>query len=67
MMKTHTETFAVRGTECDIFRRWRLDAMFLNMQEVGETHAKALGFGYDAMLSRGFFFALTRIHVVSAR
>lgn len=63
MMKTHTETFAVRGTECDIFRRWRLDAMFLNMQEVGETHAKALGFGYDAMLSRGFFFALTRIHV----
>ena len=63
MQKTHTETFAVRGTECDMFRRWRLDAMFLNMQEVGEIHAKALGFGYDAMLARGYFFALTRIHV----
>jgi len=63
MKKTHSETFAVRGTECDAFSRWRLDAMFLNMQEVGETHAKALGFGYDAMLARGYFFALTRIHV----
>lgn len=61
--KTHTETFAVRGTECDAYRRWRLDAMFLNMQEVGENHARQLGFGHDDMLARGLFFALTRIHV----
>lgn len=63
MKKTHTETFLIRGTECDMFRRWRLDAMFLNMQEVGEAHARELGVGYDAMLARGYFFALTRIHV----
>lgn len=63
MKKTYTETFAVRGTECDAFSRWRLDAMFLNMQEVGEAHAKLLGAGYHDMLARGYFFALTRIHV----
>ena len=63
MNKIHTETFTIRGTECDAFRRWRLDSMFLNMQEVGETHACKLGFGHASMLSRGFFFALTRIHV----
>lgn len=63
MSKTYTETFKVRGTECDAFGRMRLDALFLNMQEVGETHARALGVGHSAMLSRGWFFALTRIHV----
>lgn len=63
MNKTHTETFAVRGTDCDAFGRMRLDALFLNMQEVGEVHARELGVGYAAMLARGYFFALTRIHV----
>ena len=63
MKKTHAETFSIRGTECDAFCRWRLDAMFLNMQEVGEAHAKELGVGYNAMLSRGYFFALTRTHI----
>ncbi|MBR2942438.1 MAG: hypothetical protein IKB82_03475 [Clostridia bacterium] len=63
MNNTHSETFTIRGTECDMFSRWRLDAMFLNMQEVGEVHARQLGVGYDAMLSKGLFFALTRVHV----
>ena len=63
MNKTYTETFTIRGTECDTYRRWRLDAMFLNMQEVGEVHACQLGVGHAAMLARGLFFALTRIHV----
>lgn len=63
MNKTYSETFRIRGTECDIYSRWRLDAMFLNMQEVGEMHASQLGVGYPAMLARGLFFALTRVHV----
>ena len=63
MNKTYTETFTIRGTECDCYRRWRLDAMFLNMQEVGETHARQLGVGHSQMLAKGLFFALTRIHV----
>ena len=63
MNKTYTETFCVRGTECDAYDRMRLDALFLNMQEFGETHARQLGLGYDAMLSRGLFFVLSRVHV----
>ena len=63
MKKTHSETFTVRASECDLYRRMRLDALFLSMQEVGERHAFELGVGHDAMQQRGLFFALSRIHV----
>ena len=63
MNKTHTETFVVRASECDLFRRMRMDALFLSMQEIGERHASELGFGYKEMMDRGLFFALSRIHV----
>lgn len=63
MQKTYSESFIVRATECDKFRRMRLDALFISMQEVGERHAISLGAGYDAMMSRGLFFVLSRIHV----
>lgn len=63
MLKTYSETFTVRATECDKYRRMRLDSLFISMQEVGERHAVRLGAGYDAMMSRGLFFVLARIHV----
>ena len=63
MNKTHSETFVVRGTDCDMFSRMRLDMLFIAMQECGEQHALQLGFGYDAMLARNLFFVLSRIHV----
>ena len=63
MKKTHTETFLVRGTDCDRYRRMRLDALFLAMQEGGERHAFDIGAGYDAMMARGLFFVLARVHV----
>ena len=63
MNKTHSETFTVRASECDLYGRMRLDALFLSMQEVGERHACELGVGHDAMQQRGLFFALSRIHV----
>ena len=63
MKKTHSETFTVRASECDLYRRMRLDALFLSMQEVGERHAFELGVGHDAMQQRGLFFALSRLHV----
>lgn len=67
MFKSYSETFTVRATECDKFRRMRLDALFISMQEVGEQHAIRLGVGYEAMLARGLFFALTRVHVHVSR
>ena len=63
MLKTYSETFTVRATDCDQYRRMRLDALFISMQEVGEQHALRLGVGYDAMMARGLFFALARVHV----
>ena len=63
MQKTFTERFVVRGGECDLFRRMRMDAVFMAMQEGGERHAKLLGVGYDAMIAQGFFFVLSRTHV----
>jgi len=63
MQKTHQERFLVRGGECDLFRRMRMDAVFMSMQEGGERHAKMLGFGHEAMLEKGLFFVLARTHV----
>lgn len=67
MNKTHTESFTVRATDCDRYRRMRLDALFIAMQEGGERHALSLGAGYDEMMNRGLFFALARIHVSTLR
>lgn len=63
MSKTYSETFDVRATDCDKQRRMRPGALFVAMQEGGERHAYALGLGYDAMMERGLFFVLARIHV----
>ncbi|MGN0774932.1 MAG: acyl-[acyl-carrier-protein] thioesterase [Candidatus Ventricola sp.] len=63
MIKQYSETFIVRATDCDVQRRMRPAALFVAMQEGGERHAVSLGVGYDAMMARGLFFALTRIHV----
>lgn len=67
MNKTFTETFTVRATDCDPYRRMRLDALFVAMQEGGERHALMLGAGHEAMMNRGLFFALARIHVSTFR
>lgn len=61
--RVYSESFLVRATDCDVHRRMRPSALFVAMQEGGERHAAALGFGYEAMMARGLFFALTRIHV----
>ncbi|MBR5225842.1 MAG: hypothetical protein IKV90_09305 [Clostridia bacterium] len=67
MQKTYQERLIVRGAECDMFRRMRMDAVFMAMQEGGERHAKMLGLGHDAMLAKGFFFVLSRTHVQVSR
>ena len=61
MNRQYSETFIVRATDCDVQRRMRPAALFVAMQEGGERHAITLGAGYDAMMARGLFFALTRI------
>lgn len=61
--RVHQETFCVRPTDCDLTGRMRPDALFAAMQEGGEHHAQALGFGYEALRARGLFFVLSRIHV----
>ena len=67
MSKIFTETFTVRATECDVFKRMRPDALFIAMQEGGQQHATLLNLGHDEMLSRGMFFVLARIHVHFSR
>lgn len=67
MEKTHSESFVVRPTDCDLYGRMRPDALFIAMQEGGEHHAVKLGFGYEPLLARGLFFALSRIHLSTVR
>ncbi len=63
MNNTHTEDCFIRPTDCDLLHRMRPDALFIAMQECGERHAIELGVGYDALIRRGMFFVLSRIHV----
>lgn len=63
MQKTFQERLIVRGGDCDKFRRMRMDALFMAMQEGGERHAKMLGVGHEAMMEKGLFFVLSRTHV----
>ena len=63
MDKTYTESLAIRSVDCDQYGKMRLDALFMAMQEGGETHARLLGIGHQALLDRQLFFALSRIHV----
>lgn len=63
MQKTLTERYTLRSSDCDMERRMRLDALFMLMQEGAEHHATHLGVGHDAMLHRGLFFVLSRMHV----
>ena len=67
MSKTYSESVFVRPTECDLYGRMRPDALFIAMQEGGERHAISLGFGYDALMSKGLFFVLARIHLRTFR
>lgn len=63
MQKTLTERYTLRSGDCDMDRRMRLDSLFMLMQEGADRHATALGAGHDAMLDRGLFFVLSRMHV----
>ena len=63
MCKTYCETLVVRGDACDASGRMRMDALFMAMQEGGTRHAERLGASHAAMLERGLFFALMRVHV----
>lgn len=63
MNKTHSDSFFVRPTDCDLYSRMRPDALFIAMQEGGERHAIEMGFGYNPLKARGLFFVLSRIHL----
>ena len=57
------DLYSVRATDCDYNGRLRMDALFIMMQEGAEHNAATLGAGHGQLLSRGLFFALTRMHV----
>lgn len=63
MQKTFHERLLVRGGDCDMYSRMRMDAVFMAMQEGGERHAKMLGVGHEAMFAKSLFFVLSRTHV----
>ena len=55
--------FSVRATDCDIRSGLRMDALFIQMQEVAEQNAAAYGAGHNALLAKGLFFALASASV----
>ena len=60
-MQPYYETgFELTARDVDFAGRFRPSAVFTRMQEDGEVHAHALGFGREALLARGLIFVLFR-------
>lgn len=58
--RMYETTFTLAARDVDFTGRLRPSAIFMRMQEDGEVHANALGFGREALLSRGLIFVLFR-------
>lgn len=59
----HEVTFKVNTFECDFNHRLKPAAFFQRLTETAGEHAARLGFGYEAMQNRGYFWVLARMKV----
>lgn len=60
MQPFYETSFSLTARDVDFMGRFRPGAIFTRMQEDGEIHAHALGFGREALLARGLIFVLVR-------
>ena len=58
-----SETIQVRAYDCDFIDRWKPVSMLQTMQEIANTHANSLGYGFDEMTADNQAWVLSRIKV----
>lgn len=57
------ETFDVKSFHVDFQQNLKPSALMQLFQEVASNHAAELGGGYDVLIARNLFWALSRLHV----
>lgn len=60
MEPIYKKEFQVRPTETDRFKRLKLSALLLYIQQVGCEHSNALSYTYESMAQQGIFWAVIR-------
>jgi len=61
------ESFEVKSYNVDFQQNLKPSALMQFFQEVASSHAEKLGGGYNALIERGLFWALSRLNVVITR
>lgn len=67
MSGVYEKQFCVLSSDCDMWRRMRLSALFRYLQDAAGAHAEELGGGHARTLDRGFLWVLARIRLEAAR
>ncbi len=62
-MNTHKEIFSVKNYEIDHNGFFKPYSFLNHAQEMANTHAHSLGFGYDNLISSGIVWVLSRFHI----
>lgn len=57
------EEIKVRAYDCDFMDHWKPVCMLQSMQELANTHAASLGFGFDEMTAQNQAWVLSRIKI----
>lgn len=61
------ESFEIKSYDVDFQQNLKPSVLMQFFQEVASNHASALGGGYEALIDRGLFWALSRLYVEITR
>lgn len=63
MQSVWNEEILVKSYEVDYNKKLKLNTLFNYMQEAAYNHACRLGAGYEDLISRGYFWVLSRVKI----
>lgn len=60
MDNTYQKEWEIRAFEVDLENRWKMESIYVCMQEVADDHAEILGMGREASLAAGRYWVVAR-------
>jgi acyl-ACP thioesterase len=62
-MPIYEQELRINAFECDYTHNWKPSAAYQHLTEIAGIHAVNLGFGYEAMLEKHYFWVLSRLKI----
>lgn len=59
----YEKVLRINAFECDYTHNWKPSAAYQHLTEIAGTHAVQLGFGYQEMLKKEYFWVLSRFKI----